>query len=118
MFKKKKKMFHSIYLSVKNKWWCNPSFDLKNYHYNLELTWKGPGIWGEPCMQKLKGNENIDMYATLAYLKQQLNIENKYAWLMENKQTLINTVLFMRNYNFTQQETNKQKASFPSFIST
>ncbi len=54
-------------------------------------------------IQKLKGNDNIEMYAYMAYLKQQLSIE-KYAWMNKNKANLINIFLSMIGYNLKNRK--------------
>ncbi len=45
-------------------------------------------------IQKLKGNDNIDMYAYPAYLKQQLGIE-KQICMNERKQSKFDKYLFI-----------------------
>ncbi len=41
-------------LTISQKWWCNPSFDIDNYHFNLELILKGFGILGHPILETLQ----------------------------------------------------------------
>ncbi len=60
-------------------------------------------------VQNLKGNDNIDMYAYLAYLKQQHCIEKQiFIWTKEKNANLINIFLSMICYNLDNRKRGEQ----------